>query len=347
MWDRYTVRRKLNSFSRKRSWTWAPALPIRAWVIPTSRCNLMCRTCGRDQLSEEQFQFMDMPEAVYERVRRELLPGLQEVYLTGGGESFVAPIFYRMLDELLTPDRRVWIVTNGTILRPEYLERIVRAPAVLRVSLDGLSDEVMRHIRGIGLDRVIRFLDTIQEIAARGRHPGFSLELSWVVTRSNVEQMPDAVDLAARYGATMVNFQSFRVAGRLDAFAHEESLIDAPEIVRPWWQKAFERGLARGVAVPPVVFTPRQYEVDPRQVPIPRNGDRIPQCPIPWWSTLIETNGTVRACCLFPQHEILGNVLEQPFRAIWNGAKYRELRRTVNTAEMPEACRYCIMPVRI
>src|SRR5690606_32247218 len=51
-------------------------------------------------------------------------------------------------------------------------------------------------------------------------------------------------------------------------------------------------------------------------------------CPYPWFSFSIACNGDVVACCRDLEHKtVLGNLLEQEFEEIWNGARYQQLRR--------------------
>ncbi len=345
MWDRYTIRRKINSLARRAGWAWAPALPIRAWIASTSRCNFKCLTCYMHVIGSK---FEDMKPDVYERVRREVLPGLQEVYLSGAGEPFLAPIFYEMLDDMLAMNKRLTVVTNGTIIRPDYLERLVRAPSVIMVSIDAVTPDVLERIRpGAKLDRVLEFMRVVKEMMDRRAHPEFQFQLSYVVTRSNVGQMTECVELAHRFGIRTVAFSSFLTGGRTDAFAVEESLMDKPEEVLPHWERAYQRGRELGIAVPPIVFDCRNRPEPERRKWQPTLYDvrgRIRHCPVPWWNTYIETDGSVRPCCVFPP---LGNLMDQSFRQIWNGPNYRTLRRTVNTEKMPLHCRQCFMPVRI
>jgi len=136
MWDRYTIRRKMNSFSRRMGWTWAPAMPHRGWICSTTRCNLKCRTCAAHgpHIEHTPSDHEDMRPEVYERVRREVLPGLREVCISGAGEPFLAPVFYELLDDLLKSNKHATVVTNGTIIRPDYLERLVRSPSTWRAS---------------------------------------------------------------------------------------------------------------------------------------------------------------------------------------------------------------------
>ena len=37
----------------------------------------------------------------------------------------------------------------------------------------------------------------------------------------------------------------------------------------------------------------------------------------------------------------MGNLLEEPMEQIWNGPRYREFRRRVNSADPPDPCANC------
>lgn len=70
-------------------------------------------------------------------------------------------------------------------------------------------------------------------------------------------------------------------------------------------------------------------------------------CPYPWFSFMIASNGDVVACCRDLEHKtVLGNLFEQEFEEIWNGDKYRALRRDLvnRQPDKQAACVGCDMP---
>lgn len=333
------------------NWGWAPVKPIRAWIIATNRCNLKCRHCPAHcpdwDVSPEKFE--DMRPDVYAKVKREVFPGLEEVYFSGGGEPFLAPVFYDMLDDVLGAGKRCWVVTNGTIHKPDTIERLVQSPSLLIVSIDGTTNEVMKRIRGVSLDRVLDFVQMAREIRDRGSHPGFQININFVVTRSNVEQMVDCIELARRFGVITVSFTNFEKFGRADEFARTESLTDRPDVVLPHWNRAKELATTYGINVPDIYFDvpqkPEEERKEHQQTIYERNG-RIRQCPYPWWTVHINTDGKIKPCCIYPEEATMGDLTEQSFREIWNGPEYRRLRRTVNTPQMPDYCKRCFIPAR-
>lgn len=351
MWNRYVIRRKINSLARRTRCTWAPARPLNAWVVVTNRCNVQCRICpihGPERHLDPE-QMVDMKPEVYERVRRELMPGLQWVYAAGLGEPFIAPIFYRLLEDFLPAGKRLFVVTNGTIISKEAIARLVRSPSSITLSLDGTTPAVLEYIRnGVKFDRVIAFLEAVKAARERHGHAGFHLGIGYVVTRTNLGQMRDAVELAHRFGVNTVSFSNFSVPGRKDAFRHE-SLTNAPDLVLPRWTEASRRAAELGIAVPSIYFECEgQSEPDrKRHQPTKYDGNRLKSCPMPWWNVYVDVDGTVRPCCAYPASTSMGNILRQPIRRIWNGPGFRELRRTVNTPHMPDPCRRCFLPCRI
>src|SRR5690554_5494327 len=90
------IRRKINSLARRLGLPWAPARPVKAWISPTLRCNLRCRACAR-HISHTQFQ--DMSEETYAIIRRDILPSLGHVVLTGAGEPLLAPLLGQMIED--------------------------------------------------------------------------------------------------------------------------------------------------------------------------------------------------------------------------------------------------------
>jgi radical SAM protein with 4Fe4S-binding SPASM domain len=67
------------------------------------------------------------------------------------------------------------------------------------------------------------------------------------------------------------------------------------------------------------------------------------QCWWIWHSTLITWNGDVVPCCRDPQgRHVMGNILQQDLREIWNGPKYTDFRRRILTDQGKiDICRLC------
>jgi MoaA/NifB/PqqE/SkfB family radical SAM enzyme len=81
---------------------------------------------------------------------------------------------------------------------------------------------------------------------------------------------------------------------------------------------------------------------------IPEEKDPITKCN-EWTMPFIFVDGTAVPCCAgneankreYQRKTAMGNIFKIPFKEIWNGSKYRALRRMIHKGEIPPACRYC------
>jgi molybdenum cofactor biosynthesis enzyme MoaA len=117
-------------------------------------CNLECRHCFIScSPHNHAFGFLDF-ETVRLALEQSAALGVKEFYFTGG-EPFLHPDLTAML-ELALRYGPVTVLTNGTVFRKEWLERLARAEASsiysleFRVSLDGFTPESNDVVRGPG-----------------------------------------------------------------------------------------------------------------------------------------------------------------------------------------------------
>jgi hypothetical protein len=69
-----------------------------------------------------------------------------------------------------------------------------------------------------------------------------------------------------------------------------------------------------------------------------------PLCDVPWLGTsVVLSNGNVNFCCF--SDAIVGNVNEQTFEQIWNGARMRDVRRALSEQRLPTECQSTSCPI--
>jgi molybdenum cofactor biosynthesis enzyme MoaA len=124
-------------------------------------CNLTCTHCFIScSPQNDSFGFLTLAE-VERWLAESVRWGVKEYYFTGG-EPFLNRDLVPMLERTLDFGPAT-VLTNGTVLRPEWLNRLKRAEQgsayslEVRVSLDGPSPETNDPIRGDGVfDRAMR-----------------------------------------------------------------------------------------------------------------------------------------------------------------------------------------------
>ncbi len=167
----------------------------------TSRCNLRCVMCP------QAIDAVDRPKHLEEQTIETLqrfLGQAKSLQLHGIGEPLASPAFWRSL-KYLPEGCDSSINTNFTVLDDKRLQRLVDSKIrVISVSLDAATARTYQRIRGFPFDEVIanirRFV--AQRQAAGRRTP--LLYMNMTMMRSNIDEVPAFIDLAASLGADKV-----------------------------------------------------------------------------------------------------------------------------------------------
>ena len=138
----------------------SPPLPVvefgsldELWFqVAGTRCNLTCSHCFIScSPHNDSFGFLSLAD-VERRLLESVEWGVKEFYFTGG-EPFLNPDLVAILERTLDFGPAT-VLTNGTVLKPEWLERLRAAEQgslyslEFRVSIDGPTPELNDPIRG-------------------------------------------------------------------------------------------------------------------------------------------------------------------------------------------------------
>lgn len=122
--------------------------------VAGTRCNLTCTHCFIScSPHNHAFGYLSLQQ-VRARLTEAAALGVKEFYFTGG-EPFLNPELVDMLCETLQHGPAT-VLTNGTVLKEEWLARLAAAEAAslysleFRVSIDGCTPEMNDPIRGSG-----------------------------------------------------------------------------------------------------------------------------------------------------------------------------------------------------
>ncbi len=205
-------------------------------------CNLECRHCFIScSPHNHSFGFLDR-EAVRRALDDSLALGVKEYYFTGG-EPFLNRDMTAIL-ELTLRYGPATVLTNGTVLKDEWLARLARAEAEspysleFRVSLDGFRAETNDPVRGAGtFERALR---GVRQLLARGFLPLLT------VTRTSDDQDDGALFDGFVRLLRSVGYDRPRVKVlptlRLGAEAQRQRGYRDEERVTPEMMDGFDRG---------------------------------------------------------------------------------------------------------
>jgi MoaA/NifB/PqqE/SkfB family radical SAM enzyme len=177
-----------------------PALPLsKVYVEPTSRCNLMCRTCMRNVWDEP---LGDMAAATFARV----IDGLRAidppptVFFGGIGEPLFHPHIVSMVAQASAAGAPVDLITNGTLLDERCARDLVAAGLdMLWVSLDGATPESYTDVRlGAALPAVLANLARFRDLC---RPSSPQIGIVFVAMKRNLADLPALLRLGKELGA--------------------------------------------------------------------------------------------------------------------------------------------------
>ncbi|MCH8047785.1 MAG: radical SAM protein [Planctomycetes bacterium] len=146
-------------------------------------CNLTCHHCFIScSPKNDSFGYLSLAE-VKRRLEESVVLGVKEYYFTGG-----EPFLNKQMTEILTLTLRygpATVLTNGTVLKDEWLVQLARAESEsiysleFRVSIDGFSPETNDPIRGTGTFE--RAIGGVAKLVEQGFLPIITAARTWPI----------------------------------------------------------------------------------------------------------------------------------------------------------------------
>ncbi len=205
------------------------------WIHTNNFCNLTCTHClvNSSPASDRGLSTSHLRDIIDQAVDC----GAERFYLTGG-EPFARLDIFELI-ELITNKRKAdqIILTNATLLRGGRLKKLSsfsRERLRLQISLDGARPETNDPIRGKGT------FNQIREGVLNVTRLGFPVSLTTVVTKENLQDLPEITSLAKDWGAQSQHLMWMHRRGRVmetkpHSFPSTSELI---EMVRVTKQRA-------------------------------------------------------------------------------------------------------------
>jgi len=202
-----------------RLWSLGRRPPDLDWVQVevTTRCNAECAYCPRRSWADRWFHG-DLEVELFRRLLRQLRQGTL-VYLQGWGEPLLHPDLPEMVAEAKAAGHPVATTTNGLLLDEDLGARLADAGLdILGLSLvraDAANDCIRA---GTSVTRVLRAVEAMAGLRERRGGEGPRVHVAYLLLRSQVEHLPEAVRTLGEAGADQV------VVSSLDLVPDEDLL---------------------------------------------------------------------------------------------------------------------------
>ena len=344
------------------------ARPFEAFQIEvTSRCNIKCVMCPVTVLADRWPQ-RDMRWETFEAIAG-AFEHTAWVYLQGWGEPLLHRRIFDMIAKAKSAGCRVGFTTNGTRLTPRTGGRLLDLGLdLLAVSIAGATATTHEAIRvGSDFSRLTQNLRRFLLLRGERNSATPKVEVFFLMTRTNLAELPRAVELAAALHADelVATNLDYVITPALDALRAHSPAAPGQAFLRAM-DEARAAAARCGIAF-------RAYPLESREMAV---------CDLnPLKILFVCADGRVSPCVytsLAGQSEIprffdgrsanvpavhFGNIGEKPLKEIWDCPEYRAfrqlfLKRLVGTKAMvldaargesaseeatpaPEPCRTC------
>ncbi len=315
------------------------------YVEVTTACNLDCIMCVRRVWRERagamsRHTFAALMEQVAD------LPAPPTIHLSGFGEPMTHPYFLEFVRMAKATGAAVEVTSNGTLLDSAMAGSLIDLDLNrLVVSVDGVTAARYEGIRERGcFTRVIDNLRQLKRMRLRrsGRHGNPQLALAFVAMQENIDDLPHLPALATQVGAWEI-----LVSNVVPHNAEMEGQI--------LYRAALNACAYRASRWSPALSLPK-LDIDPRTLE-PLHGAfnstasiRLLDAPLSARSdycrfahqgyAAIRWDGEVSPCLSLmhdhPEyihgrrkditHHTMGNILNTPLRAIWEGESFSQFR---------------------
>lgn len=295
-------------------------------------CNSQCVMCGKDYRTCGTSKYLSLHdvESIYDNLDMNYLV---DVIYGGGGEPYLNPELGKIarFTRQKHPYVQHTVISNAIDLREDTTDALLESGVHFLISLNAATAKVYKDVSGVdGFDHVI---NNLRCLFRKREKFASTINLSMILMRRNIEDLPDFIDLAADLGADSVKIMYSRIypesyrkkQGGEQTICNNDSLFFHQELSDRLVRVAEANAKHRKIRLDSVPIFGAWHQVRQRD------------CTEPWRSLFINFNGDVYPC---PASEILfrpkiddgqyfsGNVLQQHYKEFWNNPFWRELRRT-------------------
>lgn len=284
--------------------------PVMAWIEPSAVCNLECPHCPTAAGRGEGV----MSAEVFGDILNRLPPTVRILNLWHRGEPLVAPQFPEMVRE--ASRRHLWTqtVTNGTLLKRGDRARQLVEGGLDRISVavDGNRPETYaQYRRGARLEEVWEGIEALLQARRRKGRKKPQVIVEVLLRKMDPNEWKEIYRGGKQLGVDEVKFKTYRIPDVTDLTGAVQSLPDNSHLWR--------------------------YELGDSRLQLKGS---LKGCQRVGYSLVVAYNGEVMPCCFWVHPFGLGNIIEEGWKALWNGP-LRRFAQKVNTPGAREKIPMC------
>lgn len=189
--------------------------PITLIIYPTDRCNYQCQFCPHhSKLVREKYPYFHEPTAdlTLENFKKilDIFPKAIMLTLAGVGEPLLHPQLFEMADYAAKKHMYLQLITNGSLLDDEKIERILNNPNFFSVSisLNAINSKEYANCFDGRQELFDKVISNIKKLVQRKKERKHAVEIkvSFVIHKKNFFNSKDFIEFAQNLGVDTVEF---------------------------------------------------------------------------------------------------------------------------------------------
>jgi MoaA/NifB/PqqE/SkfB family radical SAM enzyme len=300
-------------------------------IEPTTRCQLKCVICPKTVYTDD-WLIGDMPLSVYEKISR-YFHLVQTIHLQGWGEPLLHPNLFEMIQIAKSGNCKTSLTTNGVLLSHDMSEELIRRGVdTVAISIAGATSKTHENIRrGSHFEELIDNIRILANLKFKMRSKTPLLVLSFLMTKTNIKELAEAVRLAKDIGinefvATNLDYVPTKAQDDMKIFSCNKADINFKNHIHMAKKRAHKLKMPF-----------RDYQLELEEVivcemnPLHIVSISFDGCISPCIYLNIPSRGLISRIFCGNHHEIerqcFGNLEGSDFMDIWTGAEYEHFRK--------------------
>ncbi len=291
--------------------------PFKLQFESSALCNIECKMCPRSFMKREQGV---LAFDVFKKILNEVRPPY--VNLSGLGEPLLNPDIYKIIEYCKRTGVIVKIDTNGTLLSPANIEKLLRTGIdIISISFDSADKETYEAIRvGASFEKVVSNIQNLIQLRNKLQSKT-EIQLYFVIQKDNFRQFPKFIDFGVLLGVDsitggVVGIGTYKPHAMCDINSYKEDDINS--LVAELKHRKCNTDV--NIEVDEII---RQLNTKSGEI-----NENVP-CYKPWYSAFVTWDGFFLPCCYCAvnQDYVIGNAISEDFKNLWNNERHNAIRK--------------------
>lgn len=286
------------------------------WIA--ERCNIECLYCYAMPFSGKIMESERMLSLADELIELEVF----DVTLAGG-EPFLNPGIFNLIDRLLNGNMNVGVLSNGTTITKNVREKLKetireRKNFLLQVSLDGLTQSTHDKTRGMGK----KTIDNLNYLCSE---TDLRLQIATVINAYNINEITKLIE---KYYPRIKRYH-FMNLQRTDRSLQNGDMFVSEARNKLFWEELehFMNTMPKDILVTGLnlMRLMHRMEENPKQF-CPQSSFTCTSCTAGITHIEIRSDFTVIGCDIAKDYTVMGNVADKTLKEVWNSKKSEVIR---------------------